>query len=69
MHFTYRYSFGGKLDDYPHPELDFLDFAHYIETKNVAAGNVWDPVDKKDNHWVDKKKLAAMYGKKGCVIA
>lgn len=66
---SYFDSFGGKLDDYPHPELDFHDFGNYIEAKNVAAGQVWDPVDKRDKHWIDKKKLAAAYGKKGCVIA
>lgn len=62
-------SYGGRLDDYPHPELDFDEFANYIDTKNAAVGQVWDPVAKRDKHWIDKKKLAASYGKKGCIIA
>lgn len=57
------------MDEYPHPELDFVRFAQFVEKKNLAAGEVWDPVDKRNKHWIDKRKLQAAYGPKGCTIS
>jgi hypothetical protein len=62
-------SYGGKIDDYPHPELEFDAFLHKIESKNASAGMVWDPIDKRDKHWIDTRKLTAAYGKHGCIIS
>jgi len=61
--------FGGKLDDYPHPEMDFKEFVNTIDAHNQKVGKVWDPRDGKDREWVVKKALAAAYGKGGCVIS
>ena len=66
---SFVHSFGGKLDEYPHPELDFARFAQFVEKKNLAAGEVWDPVDKRNKHWIDKRKLQSTYGPKGCTIS
>eukprot|EP00600_Ochromonadales_sp_CCMP1393_P002840 CAMPEP_0174987736 /NCGR_PEP_ID=MMETSP0004_2-20121128/19719_1 /TAXON_ID=420556 /ORGANISM="Ochromonas sp., Strain CCMP1393" /LENGTH=376 /DNA_ID=CAMNT_0016240841 /DNA_START=180 /DNA_END=1310 /DNA_ORIENTATION=- len=61
--------FGGKLDDYPHPEMDFGDLWSILEEKNRAAGLVWNPSTQKYQNWVEKRPLEAAYGKKsGCVI-
>ena len=62
-------SFGGKVDDYPHPEVDFHHFAQAIEDRNAHTAQVWDPVEKRNKAWLDKKRLAAAYGPKGCTIA
>ena len=63
------YSYGGKLDDYPHPELDFPAFASFINAKNASTGQTWDPVKKIDRPWIDTKKLSSALGKKGCTIS
>lgn len=63
------HSFGGKIDDYPHPEVDFHNFAQALEERNARAGQVWDPVEKRNKAWIDKKKLTSAYGPKGCTIA
>ena len=57
------------MDEYPHPEVDFLEFVRVVETKNSITPQTWDPLDKKNKHWVDPKKLASIYGKKGCAIS
>jgi hypothetical protein len=62
-------SYGGKIDEYPHPELEFDAFLHKIESKNAAAGTTWDPIDRRDKHWIDTKKLTSAYGKGGCSIS
>jgi hypothetical protein len=64
-----KFSYGGKIDDYPHPELEFDLFLRKIESKNATAGMTWDPIDKRDKHWIDTKKLTAAYGKHGCTIS
>ena len=72
IYFSYLslHSFGGKLDDYPHPELDFTHFLQVVEGRNHAAGQTWDPVTRCDKAWIDKKKLSAKYGPKGgCTIS
>eukprot|EP00600_Ochromonadales_sp_CCMP1393_P006675 CAMPEP_0174962126 /NCGR_PEP_ID=MMETSP0004_2-20121128/4617_1 /TAXON_ID=420556 /ORGANISM="Ochromonas sp., Strain CCMP1393" /LENGTH=366 /DNA_ID=CAMNT_0016210637 /DNA_START=58 /DNA_END=1158 /DNA_ORIENTATION=+ len=60
--------YGGKLDDYPHPELDFKDFVAAVELRNRDVGKVWDPITQKDKYWIEKKDLIAAYGK-GCIIS
>lgn len=61
--------FGGKLDDYPHPELEFDQFLHCVEQKSAAAGQTWDPIDKKNKPWIDARKLKTAYGKHGCILS
>ena len=61
--------FGGKLDDYPHPELDFTHFMEVVNKKNAATGVVWDPLEKKNKHWMDARAVTAVYGKQGCTIS
>jgi hypothetical protein len=62
--------FGGKQEDYPHPEADFNDFVRYLENdvmKNQAK--VLDPRSKKLSQWIDLKNVAKKYGKGGnCVV-
>jgi hypothetical protein len=63
-------SYGGKADDYPHPEVEFRSFLQVIDAKNVATAVTWDPVCGRYMPWIKTKQLAAAYGKKGrCVIA
>lgn len=55
------FSFGGHLDDYPHPEIDFAGFKQCITSLNDASPYVLGPVSTsgKDRPWikVDKLKL------------
>lgn len=68
-------SFGGPLDDYPHPELDFAGFKQYITTLNDAAPYVLGPVSTsgKDRPWVKTYRLKpdakpVALNKRKCVI-
>jgi hypothetical protein len=62
--------FGGRLEDYPHPELDLDAFVHLVEQRCATAGHTWDPVEKRNKPWIDTRKLVALYRKKsGCIIS
>jgi len=62
--------FGGSLDSYPHPELDFKEFLAVIDKKNRLASKVWDPVSKKPQEWVVRSRLARLGpGASGCVVS
>ena len=52
-------SFGGKLDDYPHPELDFLGFKEKINALNNENPFILGPVNTsgKDRPWIKVYKL------------
>ena len=69
LHLNSIHRLGGKLDDYPHPELDMAGFVNFLDVKLAEAGQTWDPMSKKDKPWIDKRKLVAAYGSKGCTIS
>lgn len=58
--------YGGKIEDYPHPELDFGAFEEYMKQKNASTKMVFDPISKKDRHWVDVGAVHSQYGPDGC---
>jgi hypothetical protein len=62
-------SYGGRIEDYPHPELEFDAFLRCVQQKSAAAGHTWDPLEKRSKPWIDERKLTAAYGKKGCTIS
>jgi hypothetical protein len=68
--YTLCCSYGGRIDDYPHPELEFDAFLRCVQQKSAAAGQTWDPLEKRSKPWFDERKLTAAYGKKaGCTIS
>jgi len=58
---------GGRIDDYPHPEVDFKGFLIEVNRRNKALPKVYDPITKQMHHWIKVDKLKAIYGK-GCQI-
>lgn len=60
-------SFGGKVDNYPHPELDFKGFMAAVERESRRVGKVWDPVKERMRDWISQDKLHKMH-KDNCVI-
>lgn len=52
-------SFGGTIDEYPHPEADFSGFKQYITALNNASPYVLGPVSTsgKDRPWVKVYRL------------
>jgi hypothetical protein len=53
-------SFGGSIDDYPHPEVDFKAFLAVVEKHNERTGKVYDPVKGKMREWISRDKLLKM---------
>jgi len=58
--------FGGAVDNYPHPELDFSGFVAAVEGEMKRAPRVWDPITKKEKEWVNRSKLRGLKG--GCSV-
>eukprot|EP01035_Chromulina_nebulosa_P021816 gene21816-28234_t len=58
---------GGRVDDYPHPEVDFKGFITEVNKRNKALPKVYDPITKQMHHWIKVDKLKSIYGK-GCQI-
>ena len=62
------YSFGGNVDDYPHPEVDYQGFMGKVIDMNKREPKVWDPVGKRMHHWIDVSKVRSNTHKGGCVV-
>mmetsp|Transcript_13377 Transcript_13377/g.26743 ORF Transcript_13377/g.26743 Transcript_13377/m.26743 type:complete len:373 (-) Transcript_13377:92-1210(-) len=58
--------FGGAVDNYPHPELDFKAFLTAVDGENKRTFKVWDPMTKRPKDWIDKKKLGQLQA--GCIV-
>jgi hypothetical protein len=52
--------FGGSIEDYPHPELDWKGFLTVIDKHNQRTGKVFDPAKGKMRDWISRDKLAKM---------
>ena len=62
--------FGGRENDYPHPEADFKDFYNYLE-RDILQNNppVLNPRTRKVEPWINLKNIAKKYGKDGgCIL-
>lgn len=64
-----NFSFGGAVDSYPHPELDFGGFMRALERQNALASKVWDPVSGRMQPWIKKHRLHAMAPGACCTIS
>lgn len=62
------FSYGGKLDDYPHPEANMSAFEAFISEKNNATPSTWDTVSKRDRTWIDIRAVHAQYAGGSCCI-
>ena len=50
----YTNSFGGRLEEYPHPEADWAGFRALIERLNAGTDKVFSPVESGGmKHWID----------------
>jgi len=49
--------FGGALETYPHPQVDWSTFVSFIQTKNEEIGRVWSPTQKRLEYWIDLSNL------------
>ena len=52
--------FGGHVDDYPHPGLELERFIEVLTSLNKKEPKVWNPLTKKNAHWIDPRKIEAM---------
>jgi hypothetical protein len=60
--------FGGRLDDYPHPEEDWKEFISKVDSMNKQAGKVWAPNKNKYQDWINTSRLSSLHKKGGCVV-
>lgn len=52
------YSFGGRLDEYPHPEADWPGFRDLIDRLNAGTAKVFSPVEcAESKHWIDLDRV------------
>ena len=68
MHFI-LYSFGGTVDSYPHPELDFNGFLTALNRQNQLASKVWDPVSRRLHSWIRRGPLYRMHPIYICTVS
>lgn len=63
--------FGGSVDDYPHPQLDWEGFIAKLQADINRTGLVWDPHSKKLSPWMHAAMIKR-YKPKGdgcCVVS
>lgn len=60
--------FGVRVQDIPHPEVDWSAFIAKVQDLNNQAGMVWSVKHNAPRHWIDTSRLTSVYGKGGCVI-
>ena len=58
------YSFGGHVDDYPHPGVDAKGFMKVINARNKKEPKVWNPTTQRMTSWVDPSKIKGIVGSK-----
>jgi hypothetical protein len=66
---TWNGSYGGSLESYPHPELDFKAFIASVERENKRTAKVWDPVSMRPMEWISSGKLRRLNPHGGCVVS
>jgi len=59
---------GGRVDDFPHPEVDFEAFRSYVSNRLETVPTVYSPVHKSLRPVIDINALSQCYGKRMCVI-
>ena len=73
FHFL-THSFGGNIDDYPHPEADWEGFKALIARLNAGTDRIFSPVESASagpRHWIDLSRVSragAGGSKCGCVV-
>jgi hypothetical protein len=55
--------------DIPDPQVDFTEFVTFVNDQQENLRPVFNVVKSRLGPWIDCKKLAKQYGKKGCVIS
>ena len=59
--------FGGAVDNYPHPQVDFREFKTMIQTQMSKTGKVFNPIRKRMDDWIHLHVLQKKAGG-GCAI-
>eukprot|EP01039_Chlorochromonas_danica_P005675 gene5675-6258_t len=57
--------FGGKADDYPHPEVNRRAFLQAVEQEARRLPMVWSPISRSPKLWVDARRMVPSGG---CVV-
>lgn len=57
-------SFGGHVNEYPHPEAEEKAFLNKIHTMNKQLGTVYSPLKKCRRPWIEEADLPG----NGCVV-
>eukprot|EP01034_Spumella_vulgaris_P023153 gene23153-29346_t len=60
--------FGGSVENYPHPEVNWDAFLKTVEEENYKAGMVWSPMTKQSVKWVNTHMLTHVYKNSGCCV-
>ena len=55
------YRFGGRPDDYPHPEAESKAFLKAIHVKNQQHGTIYSPMKKCLRPWIEESSLQSQY--------
>jgi hypothetical protein len=62
--------FGGSPRELPHPETDYVKFEAMVKATLDKSPKVWDPVEMRDEKWINLPKLRSTYkAGGGCTIA
>lgn len=61
--------FGGTIDSYPHPAVDWKSFYDMILNQNQQLSKIWDPKTKKMKAWIKLDKLNNRYGDGLCLLS
>eukprot|EP01039_Chlorochromonas_danica_P008794 gene8794-9698_t len=59
--------FGGKADDYPHPEVNRRAFLQAVEQQARRLPLVWNPATRSPKLWVDASRMVPSKG--GCIVS
>ena len=59
--------FGGNPTELPHPDVEWKSFENFI--KQATSGNIWNPLRRRMEPWIDLSKLKSAYNPSGCVIS
>ena len=72
--FYYIHSYGGKLSDFPHPELDYRAYKDTVDHLNLTVDKVYSPVGSSAlRPWVilssNKARVVPQKGSAACSIS
>lgn len=61
--------FGGNVENYPHPELDWSGFIAAVEKENNRTSELYNPMTRIMTRWVNVGRIRRRYGPRRCCIS